>query len=213
MGNTTYPPIEGIRNIIFDLGRVIINLNEAATDEAFTNLALSAGKDIRGLRPDDEFFHQFERGEVSDDEFVKKFQAILPELELSEDAIKAAWNAMLLDIPEKKLHLLEELKEKYNTYILSNTNGIHIDFVNDYMQSTFLEDNLDPYFHQVYLSHEIGARKPELRAWEIILEEHDLNPFETLFIDDKLENIEAAKKLGLVTCHLLDAEDLYGLFS
>lgn len=204
--------LQGIKNIIFDLGNVIIDLDEAGSTEAFHQLAKAHGKDMEAIRPPAEFFNQFERGEINAVEFLSEFAQRLGGDESLHLAIRAAWNAMLGPIPEAKLNLAEELMEKYRTFVLSNTNVIHVDFINEYLATTYLEESLDPFFHEVFYSHDIRARKPEARAYQFVLDKHKLNPTETLFIDDKAENIQSAEKLGIRGHLLQKPEDLYGIF-
>ena len=110
---------------------------------------------------------------------------------------------MLLDLPEKRLALLLSLKSKYKLFLLSNTNAIHIKAISNQLGNTQWKDfcNL---FDKMYLSHEIGVRKPSIEAFQFILKQQKLNPNEVLFIDDSPQHIEGAKKLGINCYHLKD---------
>ena len=119
---------------------------------------------------------------------------------------------MLLDFPENHLELLNTLKNEYKLILLSNTNSIHINTISNNLGKTQWKSfcNL---FDKMYLSHEIGIRKPNIEAFQFILKQQQLNPNEVLFIDDSLQHIEGAKKIGIICCHLKDGEDITTLFS
>ena len=145
-----------------------------------------------------EFFNDYETGGISDAQFRS---AIKNELSItaSDIQIDEAWNAMLLQVPVSRIEAFNVLRSRYKLFVLSNTNDIHI--------KKFYEifDHLDSgcpfqaYFDKVYYSQEIGTRKPNATAWTPILNEYNLSPERTLFIDDRLDNIQAAEKLGLMT--------------
>jgi putative hydrolase of the HAD superfamily len=109
---------------------------------------------------------------------------------------------MLLDFPPQRLDVLEKVKPHYRTFLLSNTNAIHIEEYNKVLHKTFGVDNLSVYFDKEYYSHLIHMRKPDAEAFEIILRENNLNPSETLFIDDTQQHVEGARKLGILAHHL-----------
>jgi len=119
---------------------------------------------------------------------------------------------MLIRIPERKIQLVQNLRLNYKTFVLSNTNKIHIDFVNAKLLPSHQLKDLNEIFDFVYLSHEIGERKPNAAAFNYVIEKHQLEPQATLFIDDKFENIETAAKLGIQTWHLINREALYDLY-
>jgi glucose-1-phosphatase len=109
---------------------------------------------------------------------------------------------MLLQLPKHRLDMLSRLKEKYNVYLLSNTNKTHVDWVDGYLRTVhgFTIDDFDKhYFHKVYYSHLIHLRKPNVNCYAFVLQDAQLKPEETLFIDDNAENIMGAKKVGIQT--------------
>ena len=125
--------------------------------------------------------------------------------------MKDAWNSMLLDLPESRLDLLRSLNSNYKLFLLSNTNAIHINSISNTLGEKQWKSfcNL---FDKMYLSHEIGVRKPNIEAFQFILKQQKLNPNEVLFIDDSPQHIEGAKKLGIICYHLKDGEDITTLF-
>lgn len=198
--------------IIFDLGGVIIDIDYQLTINSFESLGVKNFNKIFSKEQQLQFSDQYERGEISTPEFIKNIQE-LGKINASMFMMKKAWNAMLQDIPRKRLELCARLKEKMPTFVLSNTNQEHIKRVNDYLLAEYNVPSLNPFFKKVYLSHEIGKRKPENRAWQQILDENNLtNPKKVLFIDDSPQHIEAAKKLN-ITCHHLNVkkEDIVDL--
>ena len=194
-----------VKNIIFDLGGVLINLNYQLTRKAFEDL---------GVEDFDAFYTQhkanplFENLEVGAIEPVAFYEALREAtgLTLSNDQLETAWNAMLLDFPVERLQWLDQIKNKYNIYLFSNTNAIHYKaFTSIYAQTApliGLNTDFNHFFKTAYYSHTLGQRKPELAAFEAVIQDAKLDPAQTLFIDDTISNIEGAQKAGLQTIFL-----------
>lgn len=202
--------LKNIKNIIFDLGEVIVDLNFEKTERAFLELLDIKAQQLYNYKTQSPIFDQLETGKIT----PQQFRATLRDLSdnnVSDAAIDTAWNAMLLTIPAQKIQLVQNLRSNYQTFVLSNTNKIHIDYINEFLLPEHKIETLDEVFDFVYYSHEIGERKPDLKAYTYIINKHGILPQETLFIDDKLENIEAAKSLGIQTWHLTNRKDLYQL--
>ncbi len=195
--------LEGIDTIIFDLGKVIINLDMEATYKALENIFGDRYESLMTELNSKEFFNAYETGKISTKEFIstllKKSNGAA-----TEQDIKDAWNAMLLDIPPFRFEILKWAKANYKTYCLSNTNVLHINWINDMLQKEFDLEHLNPYFHKVYLSHEMGQRKPDVEIFETVIKNHKLDPSKTLFIDDTAGHLVGANKAGLNTFHLTD---------
>jgi glucose-1-phosphatase len=192
--------MQNIKNIIFDLGNVIIDLD---IDRTWQQLSHWLGDDyqqtLKKLDPNDDLFIQFEVGKISEETFFETLRSTV-DTPLSIRHLKEAWNAMLLQLPKHRLDMLSRLKERYNVYLLSNTNATHLDWVDGYLRTVhgFTIDDFDQqYFHKVYYSHLINLRKPNINCYEYVLQDAGLNPSETLFIDDMPYNIEGAKKAGI----------------
>jgi glucose-1-phosphatase len=194
--------LAGIKNIIFDLGAVIINIDFQYTFEAFAKLCntdiLTLIKQFRNLR----IFERYEVGEFDDEQFRNFIRKELNP-ELSDASIDKAWNALLLDIPLKRIELLKKLSKSFRLFLLSNTNNIHIVEVNKILHETFRLNNLDLLFEKVYYSYDIRLAKPDVKIYEHVLQENNLIAAETLFIDDNLDNIKGAEKAGLRTLHIV----------
>ena len=193
--------LEGIKNIIFDLGNVIIELDIEASNQAFEAL-LGRQKDkffdhLQSIG----VFQDYEKGKISSAVFVDYLKE-LTDKNITSRQIESAWNAMLLDIPKSRYTLLTTLKQQYRTFCLSNTNQLHADFIHDQLEEKIGMKRLDPFFEKVYLSHEIGMRKPDQEIFEFVLSQNNLEPEETLFIDDTIGHLKGAASLGIKTLHL-----------
>jgi glucose-1-phosphatase len=186
-----------VKNLIFDLGGVILDLAVPDTILGFSRLSgMSADQVMDLFRRSDEFL-AFERGDIGEDQF-REFVRQLYNLRVSDQEIDDCWNAMLLSIPPRKLALLTALKDQYKTFLLSNTNTIHLDFINrKVIPSLDGVESLDHYFHKTYYSHLMGKRKPEPEIFLQVLEENGLNAAETLFLDDNSDNVAGARAVGM----------------
>ena len=201
----------GVKNIIFDLGGVILNIDYKLTANAFQKLGIKNYNDLYTQFNQVDIFDKLEKGEITPSYFYNEIRR-MSNLDLTDEQITNAWNAMLLDFPVKRLELLQKLKTKYNIYLCSNTNEIHLKDYNKTLKQTFGIENLGDIFIKEYYSHEVGMRKPNTDIFQLIIDENNLNPKETLFIDDSPQHIEGAKKVGLVTYHLTGGEDILELF-
>jgi HAD superfamily hydrolase (TIGR01509 family) len=197
--------------VIFDLGGVIIHIDYAATIHAFENLGHSDFHNVYSQAQQSGLFDELETGKISGQRFVNE---LLPYLKrgTSPNKVVAAWNAMIGAIPKERIALLQKVREKYPVYLLSNTNELHMQAVQRSWQEAS-EKPMSEFFDHIYLSHEIGMRKPNAEIFEFVCRENKLNPSETLFIDDSIQHIEGAKSCGLQTVHLTDFELLDQLFS
>ena len=188
-----------IKTLVFDLGNVIIDLD---IDRTWLSLAHHLGDDffekIKKVYPDGDPFIDYEVGKISEKTFFEALQATA-EHPLSIRTLMEAWNAMLLTINPERFTLLLRLKEKYNVFLLSNTNETHVNFVDGYLQTVHgfsIETFNTRYFHRVYYSHLIGLRKPNRTIYDFVIEDANIIPSETLFIDDNSSNIEGVIEAG-----------------
>lgn len=191
-----------IKNIIFDLGGVIINLDYNRTRESFIKLGVKDFDAIYSKAQQSGFFDEFDKGTLSPDEFRHEIRKHISH-KVTDAEIDTAWDAMLLDIPKEKLDLLRALKGKYRTFLLSNTNKIHVRNFSGYMLQTFGTPDFTPYFEKWYFSCNIGMRKPDAEVFDFVLRENNLEASETLFVDDSVQHIEGAQKVGLQTLFLM----------
>jgi putative hydrolase of the HAD superfamily len=194
--------IPGIRHIIFDLGGVLLNLDYSATERAFAELGITNFGALFSQLKQTPLFDDLETGRCSAADFVAALQRAAPELRLTEEQIISAWNAMLLDFPLRRLQLLQQLRLHYDLFLLSNTNEIHEAAFNEILFRTCGYGSIAHFFDKAYLSHRLGMRKPDTEVFLHILEENELKPEHTLFIDDSPQHIDAARSLGIQTIYL-----------
>jgi putative hydrolase of the HAD superfamily len=188
--------MQGIKNIIFDLGGVILNIDIKLTKEAFVDLGIKDFSQYFGHGFADSFFKDYEIGKISDEKFIDNLRK-LGNLSAPDSVIIKAWDALLLDFPPKRIELLKKLKNKYRIFLFSNTNSLHTKTFRKIYQDTFDNEKLDDHFEKAYYSQLLGMRKPELESYRYIIKENNLQPEETLFIDDALINIKGANEVGL----------------
>ncbi|RKR84223.1 putative hydrolase of the HAD superfamily [Mucilaginibacter gracilis] len=200
-----------IKNIIFDYGNVIFGIDFLLAQKAWTKLGVNNVEQFFGHRQQDEVFSAFEKGEITSEEFRKQIRIKANNASLTDEQIDKAWNAMLLGIADGNHDLLLKVKAKYNTFLLSNINAIHYDFIMDYLKREFGFNGNDHLFNKVYYSHLMGKRKPNADIFEQVLAENNLNPAETLFIDDSPQHLATAEKLGLQV-YLMKAPDTIQAF-
>lgn len=196
--------------IIFDLGAVILNINYQNTIDEFTKLGVNNAATFYSKKVQTNLFNQIETGMISSNEFLKALQKETKNANINQ--VEKAWNAMLLDLPEERIQLIEKLKKNnYSIYLLSNTNAIHIDAIKKQLgERKWLA--FCKLFDKMYLSHELGLRKPDVKIFEYILNEQKLKAEEVFFIDDSPQHIASAKKIGIHCHHLLDDENIITLF-
>jgi len=202
---------EKIEAIIFDFGGVIINIDYNATIQAFKDLGITDFEGLYSQAAQSDLFNDIETGRISAQQFINGLLQLLPSGTTTHQVVRA-WNAMILDIPSERIDLLLSLKNKYQIYLLSNTNSLHIE---DALRKWNIvsDRTIDTIFDHVYLSHEMGMRKPDLEIFESVCNEQGLNLETTLFIDDSIQHIDGANKLGLNTYHLKEGTELHDVFS
>ena len=195
--------------IIFDLGAVILNINYQNTIDAFTKLGVQNASTFYSKKVQTDLFNQIETGEITAEEFLITLQRETNKATINQ--VRDAWNTLLLDMPNDRLELIKALKSKYRVYLLSNTNSIHIDAFKKQLGIVKWQE-FTKLFDKMYLSHEVGMRKPNAEIFEHILAEQKLKAEEVFFIDDSPQHIEGAKKIGIQSHHLLDNEEITTLF-
>jgi putative hydrolase of the HAD superfamily len=194
--------MQNIKNIIFDLGGVFLEVNYPKTEKAFIDLGVENFHQLFSHHHAGPVFELLETGKVAPDEFFELFRQASG-VPLTDEQIRTAWNAMLGNFYTDALQWLQPVKERYNIYLFSNTNQIHEDaFVEIFRQQTGQQD-FNNNFIKAYYSHKLGLRKPYPESFKAILDEQNLLAEETVFIDDSYKNIQGAIEAGL-TGILLD---------
>lgn len=196
-----------IQTVIFDYGAVIFDIDFKRTLQAFKDLGIAEADTIFGHLSQHHVFDEFDRGNISPEEFRNELRKWITE-PVSDAQIDAAWNKMLIGIPEGKLALLERVKSSYATLLLSNNNKIHYNWIQAYLKEAYQLPSIDAYFNKTYYSQFMRMRKPDAIIFERVLQEQNLDPATTLFIDDSPQHIRSAASLGIQTLHLLNIHDL-----
>lgn len=185
-----------VKNIIFDLGGVLINLNYQDTERKFRSFGLNNFNELFTQAKQNALFDNYETGSISSDVFINELIQ-LSNNKLSNAQILDAWNAMLKDFPVKRMEFIEEIGKHYNIFLLSNTNEIHIEAFKEILNKEIGYDRFYNGFKKVYYSYEIGLRKPFSGVFDFVLKENNLKAEETIFIDDSLQHITGAESCGI----------------
>ncbi len=197
-----------LKNIIFDLGGVLLNIDYYLTEQAFKELGYHNFTAMYSQFTADEIFGNLETGKITPQEFYTKMQGLVKE-SITEKQIQWAWNKMLLTWRQNSIGFLQKLSLKYNLYLLSNTNAIHLSAFNDiFYNATGNNQGIDFLFKKAYYSHKINLRKPNKDIFDFVVKDAGIKPIETLFIDDSYNNIETAKKMKFKTHLLLPGENI-----
>jgi glucose-1-phosphatase len=200
-----------VKNLIFDLGGVIIDLDVAKTKEAFALMSGKSLPEVQELLAKSPVFLEYEKGLLNDQDFRIAVRNLL-QANVSDGEIDVAWNAMLGAIPFRRIELLKRLRNDYRLFLLSNTNNIHLICFNEIVKSTCGSLSLSPYFDNAYYSHLVKMRKPDVEIYNLVLDENNLLAHETLFLDDNVSNLEGASQAGIQTFHVSDPDMLFSLF-
>jgi putative hydrolase of the HAD superfamily len=206
----SHPAVESvsthrIKNIIFDFGGVICNIDVTLTEHAFHKLGLQRFDKKKAVTDTAGLFEQFETGRISPDDFRCQVRSHFGS-SLSDQVIDEAWNALLLDIPPERIRILEGLRKNYRIFLLSNSNKIHYDhYLNDFRIRYGFQD-FDALFEKAWFSFNIGLKKPDPTIFKFVLQYSGLQPDETLFIDDTLIHVVSAQRTGLNAHHLKIAD-------
>ncbi len=200
-----------IKNVIFDLGGVIINLSTQNTVREFARLGGISEDEVHQQMMLSSEFHDYEKGLIADAEFRNIVRRML-KVGATDAEIDRCWNAMLLDIPQERIQLLERLRKQYRIFLLSNTNEIHLNCFTSVVQETTGKESLDLFFEKAYYSHRMKMRKPDPEIYNVVLRENNLTPAHTIFLDDNLSNLTGAEQCGIQTFHVQHPDLIFKLF-
>lgn len=182
--------------LILDFGGVLYNIDYTLSVKQFNELGFENFDKWYSQAKQHSLFDLLETGKVSEEEFYNEVRKI-SQINLSDQQIENAWNALLIDLPDSRIQLLHELSKHYNLILLSNTNCIH---AKAFLQEIDLKYGWERFrspFNCIYLSHEIGFRKPTAEAFEYVVNENSLQKEKVLFVDDSIQHIEGAKSFGI----------------
>ncbi len=206
--------MKDIKNIVFDFGGVLLDLDYTLTHDAFSAL-LGFYFDPKDLNIETtQMLNHYEKGLIDSNEFVKNIKALAKNKEIKDHQIIDAWNAMLKGWNALKFDFLVTLRQKYRVFLLSNTNSLHLEWVYEDLKINHGITNFNSsFFEKTYYSHEIGMRKPDLEIYNWVNQDAKLNPSETIFIDDLESNIISASQFGWNTYLHNPKDDLINIFS
>ena len=194
------------KNIIFDLGGVILTIDYKRTIEAFRNLGISNAEDLYSKAAQSSLFDTLEKGLLSENNFFTAIR-LLSDKPISNNQIKEAWNAILIGLPEENISVLEKLKNNHRLFLLSNTNSIHETAYKEMIVKQYGSFIFDELFEKMYLSHHVHMRKPEPEIFNYVLSDSNLDINETCFIDDSPQHVEGARGVG-IRSYLLKNESI-----
>jgi len=202
--------LKEIKNIIFDLGGVILPIDISRTTEAYRQLGVSNIEDLFAHGHADSFFKEYEKGEIGDQEFVARIKKLI-KYPVEDEIIIDAWNALLLDFPLERIEFLKNLRNRYKLFLFSNTNAIHHTAFHKTYREISNGESFDDLFEKAWYSHLIKMRKPEVSAYQFVISKSGINAAESLFVDDALVNVEGAMQAGLQAVHLLPGQTILNL--
>lgn len=191
------------KQILFDLGGVILNINTHATLEAFLNIGFPAKLLNYPENFQTDLFFRYETGKLTTDEFRDSIRSETG-ISFTNEVFDSAWLAMIGQVPPQRIQLLKRLSEHYTLYMLSNTSELHM----DYFEKRFEQEagfSLDSIFTKCYYSYQIGEHKPDEKAFQHVLDNAGIRAEETLFLDDNIQNIKAASALGFNAIHITES--------
>lgn len=193
------------KNILFDFGGVLIDIDYQKTIRAFQELGFPRFEEMYSQLTADQIFSRLETGHISPEEF---YDLLIPlsEKKITSDQIKEAWNTILVGYRKESLDFLIGLKQRYDLFLLSNTNSIHYEAFSAMLVADTGFNSLESFFKRAYFSHQIGLRKPHEEVYQYVIRDAGIRPEETLFIDDTVTNIEAASDLGF-RVHLMKQDE------
>ena len=200
-----------IKNIIFDLGGVILDIDENIVYQELEKMGISTSE-LAHSKEFMELMSKFDTGIYTAHTFRKKMKALIGQERMTDQKFDSIWNAMLLDIPRERIEAIEKVKKHYRIFLMSNSNVIHYDLYVRDLQLRFGYNEFDELFDKSYFSFAEHLEKPDPRFFELILDHEGLQPEETLFIDDMEPNIKVAKSLGINTYHIRRDELVRNLF-
>ncbi len=200
------------KNIIFDFGGVIINIDYHRIAATFKSFGIQNFDQLYSQLNQTTLFDDFEKGLITPSAFRDQLRKISG-VQLTDEQIDAGWNAILIDLPKENIDVLKQLKKSHRLFLLSNTNAIHEKAFTEIMMRDFGKNIIEEVFEKIYFSHHIHMRKPDAEIFELVLRENNLKAEETLFVDDSLQHIEGAEKTGLQTLFIEKGKmvaDYYG---
>lgn len=197
--------MEHIKNIVFDFGGVVISFDRDRAVEAFERIGVKEADSLLGKYHQQGIFQEVENGNMDAETFRRELSKICGK-SLTYKEVENGWKGFITEVPQYKLDYMNELRPKYNVYILSNTNPYVMGWARS-AEFTPAGKPLDAYVDKIYTSYEAGSTKPDRGIFDYMIKDSGLNPAETIFVDDGASNIAIGQALGFVTLHPENGED------
>lgn len=197
--------LQGIDAVIFDFGNVLIDLDYPKVIRKFSEVAKKNQEEIEELVVTAPVLQKFEMGMIGPDEFRASINSLLG-TRMGERQFESIWNSMLKSITKERMDKVLKIGQKYDTYILSNTNMIHEIAYEEMIMEATGRYSLRDFVKEVYYSHEIGMRKPNLNCYKFVVDDIGLYASRMLFLDDRLDNVEGAQRAGMKAIQIFDAD-------
>ena len=189
--------MEGIKNIIFDFGNVLFDLDLSATRRKMKSLLGDKFDAVYDKIRQYKLFELYETGGISTEEFLETIKTASNN-QVSESELRDAWNSIFIEFPMHRLEMLQGLRQEYNVFLLSNINAMHEQWIAEYvLREHGIHDYESRFFYCVYFSHLVRLRKPNAAIYEYLIADAEIKPNESVFFDDLPENIETARQLGI----------------
>lgn len=183
-----------LKNLLFDLGGVIMDLDRMRCVHAFEELGMPQAAGMLGEYGQQGPFLALEKGEITAGEFRDAIRPMFSK-PVTDEEIDRAFCKFLVGIPVSRLKALRELRRRYKVYLLSNTNPIMFD---SFIAGQFRQEGkeIDDYFDGKVVSYKAKCYKPDRAIFEYTCKHCGIEPEETLFFDDSPSNVEAARRFG-----------------
>ena len=195
-----------IRNLIFDLGGVIVTIDQPEAVRRFASLGLPDAEKALDPYTQSGIFGDLEAGKITDEEFRVAFSQLVGR-DVSWEECKYGWLGYRKELPRRNVEILKQLrKEGYRLILLSNTNS----YMMSWAESPDFDGEghaLSDYFDATYKSFEVKLMKPDERFFQHVMQQEQILPSETLFVDDGAHNVAAAERLGIHTFQPVNGED------
>lgn len=191
--------MKNIKNIILDYGNVIFDLDFQRAHKSFEEIGIKDVNSFFSHKVQSSLFDDFDKGKISADDFRNTIRAVTGQKDLTDEQIDHAWNSLLIGVPKGRHELLMQLKNRYRTFLLSNNNELHYDWIMQYLKNEYQLDGNKIFFEKDYYSHLLGMRKPDEEIFDFVISTNGLKPNETLFVDDSPQHLETADRMGIQT--------------
>jgi putative hydrolase of the HAD superfamily len=196
-----------IKNVVFDFGGVLVHLNRDQAVKRFEEIGVKDAEQLIDPYEQKGVFLELENGKITAEEFCEEISkhAGRP---ISFEEAEYAWLGFVVEVPQEKLDYVMNLREKYNVYLLSNTNPM----IQHWARNDKFSDkgSISNYFDKLYCSYEMGLTKPSETIFEAMLKDSGMKAEETLFIDDGASNVRVAEKMGFNVYKSENKEDWRG---